>query len=353
MSRRPPPTRHAISRGNASAKSFWPDIDGGSDRARSAAGVASVPGHTPRDLVACAGEPTGRHGICNTRGVARAIADEVSRARLELEDAPGVRIGVSGCPNACGRHPTASIGLVGGASRAAGRLVPHYLLQLGGRLGEDRIRLARGARVLPARIVPHVVVELLAAFRRSAAYPDFDAFLDQGGVREAEGIAARAAADAPRPEEHIDWGADQPFSLAGRGPGECGAGVFDLIEVDLASARDALDAGRLRTAVVLAARALLVTRGHDVRDEAKALRLFELELVRTGLVPPEQGDLGRRAAASGRDGRFEARVDEVEALIAVVQRLYDTMDDSLRLGGTATPSAEPPPAPGPAGAERP
>ena len=322
-------------------------------RTLAAAGLAATPEPAVRGLVSCAGAATCRPGICNSRGLARAIADEVSRAPLALDGATGVRIGVSGCPNACGRHPAAAIGLVGGARRVAGRLVPHYVLQLGGRLGEARVRLARGATSLPARRVPAVLADLLAAFRASPAFPDFDAYLDQGGVDDAAAIADRAATGDPRPDEHSDWGTDAPFSLAGRGPGECGAGVFDLIEVDLASARDALAAGRRRTAVVLAARALLVTRGHDVRDEAEALRLFEEELVQPGHVAPAPGDLARRAAESASDAAFDAPPEEVRALIDAVQHLYDTMDDSLRLLAPAAapddgarPRREEPAAPG-------
>ena len=32
---------------------------------------------------------------------------------------------------------------------------------------------------------------------------------------------------------YYDWGAEEAFSLVGRGVGECSAGLFDLIEVDL------------------------------------------------------------------------------------------------------------------------
>ncbi|MHC4511357.1 MAG: sulfurtransferase TusA family protein, partial [Planctomycetota bacterium] len=38
----------------------------------------------------------------------------------------------------------------------------------------------------------------------------------------------------PLPEDYYyDYGSDEPFSLAGRGPGECGAGVMDVMKVDI------------------------------------------------------------------------------------------------------------------------
>lgn len=64
------------------------------------------------------------------------------------------------------------------------------------------------------------------------------------------------------------------FSLAGRGPGECGAGVFDLIEVNLTGAEEALKEGKLNRAATLAVRALLVTSGEQPDSDREAFELF-------------------------------------------------------------------------------
>jgi sulfite reductase (ferredoxin) len=187
-------------------------------------------------------------------------------------DLDGIEPLKSGCPNACGRHPVADIGLFGTARRANGRLVPQYVLQLGGHVAEGETRLAQGEQAIPARNVPALLAELLSVFRRSQQYPNFARFLDAYGdelkttlVPKHQGVPGFAV----NKDFYIDWDAKDLFSLAGRGPGECGAGVFDLIEVDLESARQALKAGRLLEATILAARALLVSvekDGHEVRS---------------------------------------------------------------------------------------
>ena len=154
---------------------------------------------------------------------------------------------------------------------------PHYVLQLGGQVTEGRTRLAAGEEAVPARNVPALVVELLAAFSQSAQFPDFSEFLKAHDGKLDQALAAKHRSVPEFAEDQtpcIDWDSTGLFSLAGRGAGECGAGVFDLIEVDLANARDALQHGRLLEATVLAARALLVTQGQQARDEEDALELF-------------------------------------------------------------------------------
>jgi sulfite reductase (ferredoxin) len=305
----------------------------------SALGLAETSSPVLRELIACTGAATCRLGICLSQGLARAIRDELKRVGPDLEDAAGLRLHINGCRNACGRHPLASIGLVGTARRVDGRLVPYYVVQLGGRTGNGQTKLAQGKQEVPARSVPAYVVELLGAFRESGSYPDFDAFLESGGRETAERIAAGHQEVSPFVEDrnyYYDWGAEEPFSLAGRGPGECSAGVFDLIRVDLASACGALEQGKLLSATVLAARAMLITRGEEAKNSADALRLFERHFLHAGLVDGSFRGLiaeaRRSTAAKHGVEAFDADPKLVAELIAVVEKLYEDMDQSLRFG---------------------
>ena len=308
-----------------------------------------------RKLVACTGASTCRLGICLSRGLAQAISQVLSSDGLDLDALGPLAIRISGCPNSCGRHPVADIGLHGAARRIGGELIPHYVVQLGGRVGEGLARLAQGATAIPARNVPVFLTELLREFARSPHCPDFHAFLDAGGRRTAQQLLARFA--KPRRADgdacaccsgaEYDWGSSSPFSLAGRGPGECSAGVFDLIEVDLASATQALERGHRHAATVLAARALLVTRGAQPRDDLDALKLFQEHFVAQGLVEPALAPIVENAiqvaAASDPETAFVVRSDVVAVFIDAVKTLYQNMDSSLRFA----PPPEPPPAAAP------
>jgi len=305
-----------------------------------ALGLATAAPPLFRKLVACAGATTCRLGITQSRGLATAMVDSLTASGLDL-DAADVALCVSGCPNACSGHPVAQLGFVGAARRLEGRLVPHYVVQLGGRVTNGSARLATGSRALPARNVPAFVTDLMREFRSAKAYPDFDAFLaatGHGGVAELL-ERHRKTPRATAADLVLDWGASTPFSLADRGPGECGAGVFDLIEMDLDAAETALGDGHHLKALALAGRALLVTRGHDIRDEAEALEVFFREFVATKLVAESFAPLVSAGLAAVKTGAaFQGNPTATAQLVAAVRELYSHMDDSLRFA--APPAKE-------------
>lgn len=319
-----------------------------------AAGIPPV----VRNVIACAGAATCRLGICRSRALARSIVETITSDGLDLGRMGKLNLFVSGCPNACGRHPVGDVGLSGAARRVDGKLVPYYVVQLGGKVEEGRTRLAEGHQALPARNVPAFVRDFLRAFQDSRQFPDFEAFLAAGGKRAAERIGEQHREVPPFDEDkdyYFDLGAEELFSLSGRGPGECGAGVFDLIETDLASARDGVAAGRWYAATVHAARALLVTRGFEARRDREALALFAEHFVATGLVDGAFGRLVEKAKqyaeSADREEALHADSDEVVQLVDAVHRLYESMDDSLRipgpeLPGAAEPRADAPPSEG-------
>jgi len=248
-----------------------------------------------------------------------------------------LKINISGCPNACGRHPVSQIGLFGVARRVEQRLVPYYTLQLGGKLEEGSTRLAGSVCTIASKNVPVFLSTFLQEFQRSDQHPDFEAFLDNGGKKLAEELAknySTVPAFYKDKNFYFDWGAEVAFSLAGRGPGECGAGVFDLIEMDLVGAAEALKDNRLFTAVSLAARALLVTRGEQPSDDMQSLALFKKYFLQEGLLEQKYEEVIDAAigslAASDRETSIPLTVEEVTSLVKRVDDLHQNMDDSLR-----------------------
>jgi sulfite reductase (ferredoxin) len=306
-----------------------------------AIGLASMEPAILSNMIACAGASTCRLGICLSRGLAKAIRDKLVADGPSLEGLDALKISISGCPNSCGRHPVADIGLFGAARRANGQLVPQYVVQLGGRVGVGGTRLAVGQEAVPARNVPALIAELLAAFVRSPHFPDFARVADAERAQIEQTVVSKYQA-VPDFNEHkeyyIDWDANESFSLAGRGPGECGAGVFDLIEVDLESAREAIKNGRFLEATVLAARALLGTRGEQASSEAEALDLFSRLFLAEGLVEPAYGVLVGIATAavktpSASDHEYmvpAVEPGEVGKFLERIEKLYGDMGTSLR-----------------------
>jgi sulfite reductase (ferredoxin) len=278
-----------------------------------------------RDMTVCAGASTCRLGICRSRGLAQALRERLEASQLHLDALAGVAVHVSGCPNSCGRHPLADVGLAGAARRVHDRLVPHYQLQLGTGVPGT---LAEPGPLLPARRVAEAVESLLAGLAEARAKDPASPAL---GMKELLDGFSQACDCA---DLQVDWGETTDFSLAGRGPGECGAGVFDLIELDLAAADQALGQGKLTEAAVAAARALLVTRGLSATSDLDALRLFRDHMVGPDLIAAEHlGILEQSLDALGKPAGARAACDRdgVSALLAAVKDLYGRLDDSLRL----------------------
>jgi sulfite reductase (ferredoxin) len=302
-----------------------------------ALGLADPEAPVLRNLVACAGASTCRLGICLSRGLAKAVRGELCASELDLDSLGDFSIHISGCPNSCGRHPISNLGFSGAARRVEGNLVPFYAVQLGGRLAEGKSRLGANVGAVPAKNVPAFVRDLLAAWKKSPDAADFHQFVDHDGRKIASEILARyqdVPALASRKEFYYDWDADALFSLAGRGQGECSAGVFDLIEVDLANARESQEAGRFYAATLAAARALLVVQRAQPKSDVETFALFQKHFIEAGLVDGALTGViaaGACAAATADPTRtFDGSPVDVATLVASVRLLHESLDASLR-----------------------
>ncbi|XHR30235.1 MAG: sulfurtransferase TusA family protein [Chthoniobacteraceae bacterium] len=315
-----------------------------------ALGLAVAQPAVLRRLVSCTGASTCKLGICLSRGLSKAIDRELTKSSVDLAALGDLSIHISGCPNSCGRHQIADIGLHGAARRVNDRLVPQYALQFGGHVQEGDTVLATGKHTLPARNVPKFLAELLASYEKAPAHDDFRAFLKNGGTDTVDALAEKYKPVPDFDEDknfYYDWSADEPFSLAGRGPGECGAGVFDLIDVDLKSAAQSLTEGLYFKAVALAARALLVTRGEQAETDRDAFALFNKHFVQAGLANARFQPLleaGESAAAAANPaGAFTVAAAEVTEFVTSIQNLFQSMDASLQFPKPSTAPAQPAP----------
>jgi ferredoxin-nitrite reductase len=82
-----------------------------------------------RNTVACTGKQFCSLAITETKGYGFQLVEELRRRRVETF---GIRIAISGCPNACAQHHTADIGLKGAKVRKGLRVVDGFDVYLGG-----------------------------------------------------------------------------------------------------------------------------------------------------------------------------------------------------------------------------
>jgi sulfite reductase (ferredoxin) len=115
-----------------------------------------------RGTVACTGTEFCKLALTETKGFAHWLVEELE-ARL-----PGfqqhLKIHVTGCPNSCGQHWIADLGIEGKKTKVEGTMVDAYYFCVGGGLGKHQ-RTARpiGYRA-PATEVPDAIERLLRAY---------------------------------------------------------------------------------------------------------------------------------------------------------------------------------------------
>jgi len=115
-----------------------------------------------RGTVACTGTEFCKLAISETKGFARWLTDQMEE-RLPNFDQQ-LRINVTGCPNSCGQHWIADIGLEGKKIKQDGQMVDAFYFCVGGAVGEH----ARFARPVGYRVaateVPDAMERLLRTY---------------------------------------------------------------------------------------------------------------------------------------------------------------------------------------------
>ena len=115
-----------------------------------------------RGAVACTGTEFCKLAITETKGFARWLVEELEE-RVPEFDQP-LKLNVAGCPNACGQHWIADIGLEGKKIKLGTNLVDAYYFCLGGAVGEHaRISRQVGYRCA-ADEVPEAIERLLKTY---------------------------------------------------------------------------------------------------------------------------------------------------------------------------------------------
>jgi sulfite reductase (ferredoxin) len=115
-----------------------------------------------RGAVACTGTEFCKLAITETKGFARWLVEEMEE-RLPQFDQP-LRLHVTGCPNGCGQHWIADIGIEGKKIKHEGKLTDAYYFCLGGAVGKHAgVARPVGYRCA-APLVPEAIERLLRQY---------------------------------------------------------------------------------------------------------------------------------------------------------------------------------------------
>jgi sulfite reductase (ferredoxin) len=115
-----------------------------------------------RGAIACTGTEFCKLAITETKGFTQWLVDELEERLPQFDQQ--LKLHVTGCPNSCGQHWIADIGLEGKKIKYEGKLTDAYYFCLGGAVGEHAgIARPVGYRC-PAPLIPEAIERLLCNY---------------------------------------------------------------------------------------------------------------------------------------------------------------------------------------------
>ncbi len=116
-----------------------------------------------RGAVACTGTEFCKLAITETKGFTRWLVDELEERVPEFDQQ--LRLHVTGCPNSCGQHWIADIGIEGKKIKHDGRMVDAYYFCVGGSVGRHAGTARPVGYRIPATEVPEAIERLLKTYQ--------------------------------------------------------------------------------------------------------------------------------------------------------------------------------------------
>ncbi|MPZ49877.1 MAG: nitrite/sulfite reductase [Dehalococcoidia bacterium] len=190
------------------------------------------------DVVACPGADSCKLAITASNQAGYSMREHMIAFDYADPEVQKVSVKISGCPNGCGQHHLAGIGLQGSSYKVGKLEVPCYDIFVGGAGYHGAGRYAtRVSRVLAkkAHLAIDKILQVYQAERTSDSESFFD-FVDRVGPKHFEQPLEEfkwVGSLAEDTEMYMDWGQSDLFEVI-RGEGECAAGEVPIVRVPTA-----------------------------------------------------------------------------------------------------------------------
>ncbi len=115
-----------------------------------------------RGAIACTGTEFCKLAITETKGFTRWLVDELEERLPQFDQQ--LKLHVTGCPNSCGQHWIADIGIEGKKIKHEGQLTDAYYFCLGGSVGKHAAVARPIGYRCPAPLVPGAIERLLRSY---------------------------------------------------------------------------------------------------------------------------------------------------------------------------------------------
>lgn len=195
------------------------------------------------DVTACPGTDS-----CNL-GISDSTSISLELEKVIREEFPGlilnqdIKIKISGCPNSCGQHGFASIGLHGSTIKdKQGKMLPALVVLLGGgKLKGGEGIISDKIIKIPSKRGPQALRVLLNDYEENSTDGEYyhDYFKRLGRNHFYQLLKPLGDITSTAPDEYIDWGQDRNFILH-TAVGECAGVMIDLISTLLNDSEDKL-----------------------------------------------------------------------------------------------------------------
>ena len=123
-----------------------------------------------RGAIACTGTEFCKLAITETKGFTRWVVDEMEERLPQFDQQ--LKLHVTGCPNGCGQHWIADIGLEGKKIKHEGKLTDAFYFCLGGAVGQHAGISRPVGYCCPAPLVPEAIERLLRRYMAERSGPE-------------------------------------------------------------------------------------------------------------------------------------------------------------------------------------
>jgi len=253
------------------------------------------------DVTACPGTDTCNLGISDSTAISLQLEKVIREEYPDLIHNSDIKIKISGCPNSCGQHGLASIGLHGSTIKdKSGKVLPALVVLLGGG------KLLNGEGIISDKIIkipskrgPQALRYLLDDYEANSLNGEYyhDYFKRLGRNHFYQILKPLGDISVTAPDEYIDWGQENNFILH-TAVGECAGVMIDLVstllydsEDKLAWAREALDKKLYADSIyhsyssfINTAKAMLLTRDIKPSSQYQTINDFQKEFVETKVI---------------------------------------------------------------------
>lgn len=244
------------------------------------------------DITACPGTESCNLAISDSTNISVQLEKVIRDEYPDLIYNTDIKIKISGCPNSCGQHGLAGIGLHGSTIKdKQGKVVPALVVLLGGGKLKDGAGIVSDKILkIPSKRGPQALRLLLNDYEANGLPGEYfhDYFLRMGRMHFYTFLKPLGDMTTLVPTDYIDWGEEHNFVLH-TAVGECAGVMIDLVstllydsEEKIEWAKEGIQQKQYADAIYHAystfintAKALLLTR--DVRPSTQIQTILDFQ----------------------------------------------------------------------------